>query len=173
MISSVKLRGVKTIRKAFRVLPKRITRTVLRGALTAAVKPVVKEARKLVPVDEGTLKRSLGTSFTRGFTNGEEINIGARTGRAAKDDGWKAHLLEFGTSPVVIKPKKAKVLAFWDKKKGKLVFTKAVRLRGTKKQPFLAPAMANKGRMALRILNVEILRRIGKEAQKLAAKSRL
>ena len=59
MIVNTEITGLKELRKNVDGLKKSFARTTLRTALRNAAKPVVKEAKALVPVDSGDLKRSI------------------------------------------------------------------------------------------------------------------
>lgn len=58
--SGVTLTGDKELDRMFQRLPERVQRKVLRQAVSAALTPVVKVAKRSVPVDTKTLKKSIG-----------------------------------------------------------------------------------------------------------------
>ena len=89
----------------FRVLPERTQRKVLRPAVRAAAKPVVKAARQKVPKKTGALRKSLGTKV-KTYTGSQSVVaiVGPRTGFRTVDDNGRAndparygHLVELGT----------------------------------------------------------------------------
>jgi len=59
-MSDVTILGMDAILKKLKVLPERVQKNVLVGAIRASAKPMIKEAKSLVPVDSGTLKKSIG-----------------------------------------------------------------------------------------------------------------
>ena len=61
---NTEITGLKELRKNVDSLSKSFARTTLRTALRNAAKPVVKEAKALVPVDSGDLKRSIRSKAT-------------------------------------------------------------------------------------------------------------
>ncbi len=92
---TVKMEGGDAVRGVLNKLPARIERKVLIKGLRAGAKVILKEARRLVPVRTGTLKRSLGIVVIRGRGKAE-LAVAARSGKQRKYDGWYAHLVEFG-----------------------------------------------------------------------------
>lgn len=90
---TITIRGARELEDLLKALGPRIARKVGDRALRAAARPVLAEAKRLVHVQSGDLRRSLTV----------------RTGRVTKESeravyigsagfGWRAHFLEFGTS---------------------------------------------------------------------------
>jgi HK97 gp10 family phage protein len=115
---SVKLEGLEGVLKRLGRLKKQTTRSkILRKAINAAARPVLKAARGLVPVQSGLLKKSLGMKVKTYRKSGTVIAIiGPRTGfkREVTVGGQKqlrnptkyAHLVELGRQAVRVKKKK-------------------------------------------------------------------
>lgn len=95
--------GFEDIEKVLHALGKNLGAQVLTQVLRNAAKPLIQEAKRLAPVDDGGLKKSIGalrakeTSIS-GFDGPQftGIFIGPRRGFY---EGHHAHLVEFGTGP--------------------------------------------------------------------------
>ena len=95
--------GIKELRKAFKELSDSAQRGVLRTALRQAAKPVVKEARRRVPVDTGLTKKAIGTKVWLKKDSVATVMIGVRRGRKGKRH-FLLHLLELGTRKMAARP---------------------------------------------------------------------
>ena len=93
-MSDIKMLGVDAILKKMKMLPDRVQKNVMVGAIRASAKPIIKEARALVPKDIGTLKKSIVA--TRRKSKDKNI-IHFSVAPTKKKGGWYAHLIEFGT----------------------------------------------------------------------------
>ena len=84
---------------------KKVMRELERAALKDVAKFLRKEVKRRVPVDEGTLKKNVGTWVRKKET---DLQIGIYTRDRAKRKGYKyayhAHLIEFGTKKMAAKP---------------------------------------------------------------------
>lgn len=107
---SVKIEGLSELQREMRELGPKLARRGLRAATNAAAQVIKKEAKALVPVDTGRLKRKAiyvkrsrrGSSATR-----ESYLVGVRVGRKeqAKDrDAYYWFLVEFGTVKMAARP---------------------------------------------------------------------
>ena len=113
MIPTVKVDGIKELRRALDRLPKELQRASETTALREGMKPVLKTARGIAPNDTGLLKKAIGLTVRKG-KNGVTARVGARTGfkkevkrngKTVKADPSKySHLVEFGTSHSAAKP---------------------------------------------------------------------
>ena len=100
--------------KTLRTLPINIQKNVMVGAIRAGANIVRDEARRLVPVDTGNLKKSISTvrrsskddkfSMVKSNPNFISFSVTPVKGNSVKYDGWYAHFLEFGTSNMSAKP---------------------------------------------------------------------
>ena len=88
-------RDMKKLMRQFQRLPDKVARQVSRKAVNAGATPVVRQARKEVPVREGILKRSMGKR-SRVYKNDRMAVaiIGARI--SGKHRGFHAHLVHDG-----------------------------------------------------------------------------
>lgn len=92
----------KALLKTLNQLPTRIQKNVMVGAIRSGANIVRDEARRLVPVDTGNLKKSIATIRRKGDRNTVQFSVTPSKG--GKNDGWYAHFLEFGTSKMSAKP---------------------------------------------------------------------
>ena len=124
MIPTVKVDGIKELRRALDRLPKELQHASESNALREGMKPVLKTARGIAPVQDGLLKKAIGLTVRKG-KNGVTARVGARTGFKGRSLGFKmvkrgknkgkmterfqdpskySHLVEFGTSHSAAKP---------------------------------------------------------------------
>lgn len=98
----VTVEGLPELSRQFDRLSAKLQRRTLRGALRKAGRPVLKEAKRLVPVKTKALKRSLAmkTSVTRTTA---VMTVGARKG-AKGSPSSRVHLTEKGTAHSAAKP---------------------------------------------------------------------
>lgn len=101
----VKLEGAKELRRKLERLTAAQQRRVVRPAVTKALSPVVKQAKRNVPVVTGLLKKSIGKKV-KAYTRSGVVwgGVGPRGGfEGVGPDGRKrnpvfyAHLVELGT----------------------------------------------------------------------------
>lgn len=95
--------GMDDIIKKLKILPERVQKNVLTGAIRASTKPIIKEARNLVPKDSGTLKKSIGTKKRRSRDK-NIIHFSVSPQKGGKNNGWYAHFVEFGTVKQTAQP---------------------------------------------------------------------
>ena len=86
---------MKEVLKNLEKLPEKVQKRVVKGAVRAAAKPIVKEARRLVPVRTGNLKKSIGVNARRSDKTTVRVSISPRKG--GRYDGFYGHFVEFGT----------------------------------------------------------------------------
>jgi len=96
-----KVDGMEELLKKLRILPEKVQKNVISGAVRAGAKPMSAEAKLLVPKDTGTLKKSIGIVKRR--SKDKNILHFSVTPRIKKG-GWIAHFLEFGTIKMSAKP---------------------------------------------------------------------
>ena len=92
----------KKLLKALDKLPKNIQKNVIVGATRAAANVVKDEAKRLVPVKHGRLKKSIGVTkrkTKRGITT---FSVSPRKG--GKNDGFYGRFIELGTSKMIARP---------------------------------------------------------------------
>lgn len=104
-VASVRIQGADALILRLGLLQKNMQRNIMRGALRAASKPIIRAAQATVPVRTGTLKRSIRFS-SRGFLDGSlraEVKAGGAglRGRSA----FYAHIVERGAKPHSLVPR--------------------------------------------------------------------
>lgn len=131
-------------------LPVKLERNVLRGAMRAGAKVQLEAAKAAVPVDSGTLRKSLKirTSARRGVVKA--------TLTAGDKKAFYARFVEFGTAAHWIKPKNAKALFFG-------LFAERVHNPGAKPKPFMRPALDGTVQAATAAAGAYIRARLTKE----------
>jgi len=112
--ANFEIKGCRKLMKRLNQLSMHTQTKVLKSAVRKAAKPVVRDARKLVPRDTGLLRASLGTKVKQYPRTGTVVAIiGPRLKFAGSEkikeklEGKKkkrlpvnyAHLVEFGTKP--------------------------------------------------------------------------
>jgi HK97 gp10 family phage protein len=107
------VQGLAEALEKLKLFPDRLARNVMRGALRAAAKPVVEDARRRVPVlavpdarrRAGALKRSIRSMSPQLRLNEGLIKGGVRAGaNKKKDDPFYAHMVERGTVKMGARP---------------------------------------------------------------------
>ena len=102
----------------------------------AAARQVVARAKVLVPVDTGRLRASIRVERRSFFGLRQRWTVGS--------DVEYAPMVNDGTKPHIIRPKRAQVLRF--KVGGKTVFARVVHHPGTRARPFLDRALQDVAR---------------------------
>lgn len=83
-------------------VPEKVQKRILRGAVRASAKPIVQEARRLVPTSSGNLRKSIGVTMGRIRNGVLTAKISPRTG--GKHDGFYGRFVEIGTAKMSPKP---------------------------------------------------------------------
>ena len=97
--------GLADLKAELQALEKRIVKGGVDKALRAASKPVIAAIRQEVPVETGSLKKSVGLKLRTYKGNSTRVSIiGARvkayaTDRGKRNPAYYAHLVEFGVKP--------------------------------------------------------------------------
>lgn len=99
----IEVKGVEETIRNLREFPERIQKNIMAGAIRAGCKPIVESAKKNVTVDSGNLKRSIGI-VKRKTKNKKTMKFSVTPRRGGKNDGYYAHMVEFGTSKMSAKP---------------------------------------------------------------------
>lgn len=97
----VETKGIQELLKSLHILPERIQKNVIVGAIRAGASSISKEMKLLAPKDSGKLSKSIGV-VKRKSSNQNEIYFSVTP--IIKKGGWKAHFLEFGTSKMAAHP---------------------------------------------------------------------
>ena len=170
--SGMTLTGDKELDRAFQQLPDRVQRKVARQAVSAALTPMVKAAKRLAPKDEGLLKKSIGKKVKTYRNNGVTWGaVGARSGFKTVIDGKVhdprkiIHLVEFGAKAHVIKPKARKALSVDGQARA------IVHHPGTEGTRFMIRAHDQTRGAVLNTLSKKLGSGIEREAKKLSART--
>lgn len=168
-MTTIKVKGARAMATLLNKLPKRITKKILRSVLRKAAKPIIIAARIKVPKDFRVLQKSMGTNFVKGTPPRKEIiRIGPRHGKKQRNDGWYAHLVEFGTQSHTVK---GDPLSFTVD--GDLRFVSEVTIPSIPAQPFLGPAFDATAGKSLKVIGNELGSVIENEARKLVKSGKL
>lgn len=149
---SIRVEGVEDVKQALRALPQRIATNVIRGALRAGAVVIANEAKQLVPVRRGVLRKSIKVSSR--VKNGL-ITVSVKAGgKGARH----AHLVELGTKPHLI-PRGSR--------RGFKTVSAPIRHPGAKAKPYMRPAFNNKVRAAIDAITAYIEKRLPVELEKI------
>ena len=152
--------GLDEVLRKLKKLPERIQKNVVVGAVRAGTKPIVKEAKALVPTNTGTLKKSIGATKRR--SKNKNIIHFSITPRVKKG-GWYAHFVEFGTYAKLDHPMKKQRTGKLGKRREKIV----AKGLGIKPHPFMRPAFEKKGEESIKFVREYMKKRVDKEIAKL------
>ena len=173
------VRGMNELLKNLKDLPEKVQKRVLVGAVRAAAKPIVKEAKSLVPVEHGTLKESIG--ITRFKTRKKSIvwfqvsprvqkyklkaqdtDTGKNVILTMQNSPFYGYFVEFGTyaklDHPLLKPRSSKRT-----KKRDAIVEKG---GGIRPHPFMRPAFEKEGENAIIALKEYVAKRLDKELAK-------
>lgn len=146
------IKGADAIREAFSKIPDKLEARILRGAVRAATKPVLEEAKANAPVRKGALRDSLriSTKSKRG-----EVRARVVAGDNKKGGVYYATMVEGGTKPHKIKASQKSLRVGGG-------FTRSVDHPGSKARPFMGPAIRDKAQAALEAAADYIRKRLDK-----------
>lgn len=89
--------------KTLKIFPERVQKNIMTGAVRAATKPIIDDARKNVTVDTGNLKKSIGV-VKRKSSDKSIIWFTVSPRKGGKNNGFYGHMIEFGTSKMAAQP---------------------------------------------------------------------
>ncbi|MFK5937723.1 MAG: HK97 gp10 family phage protein [Sulfurimonas sp.] len=102
-MNDVKIYGVEEILRKLNKLPEKVMKNVVVGAIRASAKPIIEEAKRLVPVRTGRLKKSIGVVKRK--SKDKDIVIFSISPRKTKHlNGWYGRFIEDGTSKMAPHP---------------------------------------------------------------------
>lgn len=81
----------------------RVQKNIMKGAIRAGCKPIVQAAKSNAPVDTKNLKKSIGI-VSRKTKSKTFVRFSVTPRRGGKNDGFYAHMIEFGTSKMSPQP---------------------------------------------------------------------
>jgi HK97 gp10 family phage protein len=155
-MADFKITGGKELAQALEQLPTKIQRNIMRSALAAGAKVIMREAKQNTPVMFGDLKDSLRVSTRlRGMKATADV-------KAGNTDAWYGHFIEFGTAAHTIKPKNRGNLKFRGAN-GQAVYSNGVNHPGIKAKPFMRPALDSKAKEAIIATGNKIRQRLTKQ----------
>ncbi len=123
------LTGFAELERFLDELPEKLQAKVARVAMAAGARVIRDEARLVVPKKSGALKRSIRSSSGRARDGQITATI-----KAGNKDAFYAHMVEFGTQPHDIRPKKAKALKIGGG------YALLMHHPGARPKPFMRPA---------------------------------
>ncbi len=132
----IKITGQKELDKVLKLLPRRLSRKIVRGALRAAAKPMLKDAKAGIPKKTGLTRKDLKV---RNIKNSNPIAV-AIAGSTSK--GGRDYIMRF-------------------LERGR---------KGQPAKPFLRPAFDRNKAESVKILALEIRKRLLLETKKIAGK---
>jgi len=102
-MTDVSVSGLDDILKKLAILPQRVQKNVVVGAIRASAKPIIQEAKALVPKDSKSLSKSIGiTKFKTRKKSLVWFSVSPRRGK--NWDGFYGRFIEFGTVKMSAKP---------------------------------------------------------------------
>lgn len=174
MKSDIDLIGDEQLAKLFSALPGAAQRRVLRPAIAAGARPVVKAAKVFAPVETRALKKSLGQKSKTYKSGVVAAIVGVRRGMqfAAVDrrgrkrvPAFYQHLVQLGTKPHPL----GKGVTLRNIAKGKATASGAMH-PGTKANPFLAKAWNMSKTETIAQVKAVVATRLPAEAKRLASR---
>lgn len=110
MKQPLKIEGFDQIKRTLATLEPKLRNNEMKKGVRAGAALVVKEARKNLPSNLQTLKKSITIKARRGGPKDIKFTITPTKGKNAKYDAWYAHFFEFGTKPHEITAKDKELL---------------------------------------------------------------
>ena len=98
----IEVMGMEDVLKKLKILPERIQKNVVAGAIRAGASLVAKEMKANAPKDSGGLRKSIGVVKRK--TNNKNIILFTVAPRVKKNHGFLAHFFEYGTSKMAAQP---------------------------------------------------------------------
>lgn len=185
-MAQMKIMGARELEKVLKQLPDRLARNVTFNGLRAGGRVIASAAKANLrsngSVDTGALAEAIKVETRKRSRKGSAVvavgieNKASQRSRKGADKSMKvnpskyAHLVEFGTEPHVIQPKKRKRLAFQGN--DGLVVTSAIQHPGTVAKPFMRPAVDQYGKTAASKITETMARGVEREARALASGSK-
>ena len=163
------IQGLKELNRALKLLPDRVAKNVLKSAIRAGGREVVKQSRlelKRSRFNYQTLSKSIATKVLRQRGYSLTALVGPRVGytgrgkrrRRVANDGWYATIVEYGTLGSRTKP-----LAPGTKRKRAY----DPMPEGLKPSPFMRPGFEHSKGRAMRAIQDKLWKGIEKEAARL------
>lgn len=153
--------GMDELLKNLQSLPEKVQKNILVGAVRASAKPIIAEAKSLVPKEHGELKKSIGVTKVKVRKKTLVwFQVSPRTN--GKYDGWYGRFIEFGTysnlDHSLVRQRTGKL----GKKRASVV----AKGGGIKQHPFIRPAYEKEGENSINEVRKYIAKRFDKEMAK-------
>ena len=165
---SIKVEGYKETIAVLKQLTDAMRKNIIRSALRASAKPMLKSARSKVPKRTGQLAKQLKiASYRDRNAPRSEVSVAikpvfSRHKKSGKANAFYARFIHEGTVDPR-KSKKGKLLVFKNRE-GKMIFTRSV--KGIKANPFLTRAFHEQGDHTIRIFSDELGKAVEKYVNK-------
>ena len=104
MSSEVQVIGMDDIKKLLTQFTPKHANNLSRALIHGLASSTVKEAKKKVPVDKGTLKKSIKAKRKKSKPGQPVSDVIIEQGKSAKNDGFYWHMVEYGTGGPVPQP---------------------------------------------------------------------
>lgn len=105
MKTSMQMTGLRELGVAMKELDSRVQKRIARSATAAGARVIANEAKKLVPVDTGNLKKNIRTANLKPNQPGlQETAVGVRVKGKKDDSAYYFRFLEFGTAHMAPRP---------------------------------------------------------------------
>ena len=156
-MSSTHIKGLAELQRALDTLPAKIEANVMRAAMRAGAKVIAKEAAANVNSVSGALAASVRFGARPNAKEGKLLGYVRAGGKAKKGKAaaFYAHMVEFGTAAHVIKARSPnRMLALGVAK---------VMHPGSKKRPFMRPALDTHAVAALEVMREHIRKTLSKK----------
>lgn len=147
--------GGQELDNLLKTLPANLEKNIMRTALRAGANVFLAEVKRRAPVDSGALAKTvrISTKAKKGDVSAS-VKVG---GKAKGEDVFYAHMVEFGTRPHKIQPKKPG---------GFLIFgtvrVRSVEHPGIQGRPFMRPAVDAKFVEAVNAVRGKVRERLAK-----------
>lgn len=105
MRSSIEVSGLRELGAAFKELDSRVQKRIARSATAAGGRVIANEAKAIVPVDKGTIKRNIRVANLRPSQPGvQESAVGVRVKGKTGESAFHWVYVEFGTAKMAPQP---------------------------------------------------------------------
>jgi len=176
MPEGIEVQGMKELQKILKKLDDKVQTKVIKSALRASGREVIKSARRKLPSEYGTLKRSLATKILKPTGGGVGLLVGARTTTITKSgnrkrpkyDGFYATMVELGTlgSRTEKLSASTKRKKQWTRKGTDAVYNRRGTPRGLRPRPFLRPAFRDSKTKIIDAFVTQVNKAVDKELSK-------
>lgn len=157
-MSEIQFKGLAELQRALDSLPAKIENNILRGGMRAALKVIEKDAKQRVSAYSGELRDTIRSGVKPSKKTGKlvgYVKAGPKAGTKrtpGNNDGWYVHLVERGTAAHLIRARPPnKMLA---------IGVVEVMHPGSRKKPFMRPALDTRAAEAVEVMREYIRKRL-------------